>query len=155
LLVVAFVVAIRQGRRDDAAAVIDVFAAIAIAGGSVTLQRAIANTQSVKPFVQAVRARADPFAEWAFFRDVSYPVAFYAARAVPRVDALEALDPMRPAIVFATAGQAPELQTASDASGRVATEEARFTYGDNPQREPLLVFALSPVGAVGSPGAGR
>jgi hypothetical protein len=119
-----------------------------------TLQRTLASTQSVKSFVEAVRASADAEASWAFFRDVSYPVAFYAHRAVPRVDALDVLPVERPAVVFTFAERAADLVAASAASGRVAIEQARFTFGDNPVRDPLLVFVVSPPSAVGSPDTG-
>ncbi|HET9062349.1 MAG TPA: hypothetical protein VFO62_03580, partial [Candidatus Binatia bacterium] len=152
--VAAFAVAVRCGRRDLAAVVIGVFASTAIAGGGMTLQRTIASTQSVKPFVEAVRAGADAESSWAFFGDVSYPVAFYAQRAVPRVDALDLLPAQHPAIVFTFAERAADLVAASAASGRVATEQDRFTFGDNPVRDPLLVFVVSRPSAVGSPDAG-
>jgi 4-amino-4-deoxy-L-arabinose transferase-like glycosyltransferase len=152
--VAAFALAVSRGRRDLAAAVIGVFAAAAIAAGGMTLQRTLASTQSVKSFVEAVRARADGDASWAFFRDVSYPVAFYARRAVPRVDALDVLPVERPVVVFTFAERAADLVAASGASGRVAIEQARFTFGDNPVRDPLLVFVVSQPSAVGSPDTG-
>jgi hypothetical protein len=152
--VAAFALAVRGGRRDLAALVIGVFTSAAIAGGGMTLQRTIASTQSVKPFVEAVRARADAESSWAFFGDVSYPVAFYAQRAVPRVTALDVLPAERPAVVFTFAERATDLLAASAASGRVAIEQARFTFGDNPVRDPLLVFAVSRPSAVGSPDLG-
>ena len=146
----AFSLAVSRGRRDLAAVAIGVFAAAAIAGGSLTLQRTIASTQSVKPFVEGIVARADAGADWAFYRDVSYPVAFYARRPVPSLDAIEALPADRPAVVFAFAERADELRVTSAAAGRVATELDRFTFGDNPERDPLMVFIVTPAPPVGS-----
>jgi hypothetical protein len=151
--VAGFVVAVRRGRRDLAAAAIGAFAVIAIAGGSLTLQRTIASTQSVKPFVEGVLAQTQAGAHWAFYRDVSYPVAFYARRSVPSFEAVEALPADRPAVVFAFAERAEELRATSAAAGRVATEQDRFTFGDNPERDPLIAFSLAPpVGSL--PGGG-
>jgi 4-amino-4-deoxy-L-arabinose transferase-like glycosyltransferase len=152
--IIAFVGAVRRGRRDLAAAAIGVFAAAAIAAGGLTLQRTMASTQSVKPFVEGVVERAEPDADWAFYRDVSYPVAFYARRPVPSIDDVQSLPLDRPVIVFAFAARAAELVAASATVGRVATERARFTFGDNPERDPLLVFVLAPVSTVGSLGTG-
>jgi 4-amino-4-deoxy-L-arabinose transferase-like glycosyltransferase len=145
--VAAFVFAVRRGRREHAAAIIGVFCAVSIIGGSRTLQHTIASTQSVKPFVEALRARVDAGAEWVFFGDISYPVSFYAGRAVPRLDAISALPASRPVVVFAFARRAADLLAESAAAGRVAEEEGRFTFGDNPERDPLLVFVVSPVGS--------
>lgn len=150
----AFSLAVSRGRRDLAAAAIGVLAAVAIAGGGLTLQRTIASTQSVKSFVEALRASVAADATWGFFRDVSYPVAFYVRRPVPRLDALDALPGDRVAIVFAYAQRVPELMAASAAAARVTTEQARFTFQDNPVRDPLVAFLVMPVSPVGSPDTG-
>jgi 4-amino-4-deoxy-L-arabinose transferase-like glycosyltransferase len=157
LAVAAFAIAVSRGRRDLAAAAVGAFAVVAIAGAGTAAQRTIASTQSVKPFVEAVLARAngDANAAWAFFRDLSYPVAYYARRAVPSIEAVDALPPDRSAIVFAYGEHAADLMTACAAAGRTATEQGRFTFGENPVRDPLLVYLVSPPTRVGSPDAGR
>jgi 4-amino-4-deoxy-L-arabinose transferase-like glycosyltransferase len=152
LAIGAFVVAVRRGRRDLAAAAIGVFAAVTIAGGGVTFQRTIAQSQSVKSFVEGVTVSAEKEAVWAFFRDVSYPVAFYACRPVPRIEDVTSLPGDRPAIVFAFSERRGDLLAESTAAGRVATELAHFTFSDNVVRDDLLVFVLAPAGPVGSLG---
>jgi len=154
IAIAAFSLAVSRGRREAAAVAMGAMAVAAIAGGGMTLQRKIAGTQSVKSFVESVRAREREDATWAFFRDVSYPVAYYARRAVPSIGTVQALEPRRAAVVFVFAEHAPELVEAGSAAGRVVTERGRFTFGDNPVREPLLVFLLSPAATVGSPGTG-
>lgn len=151
--IAAFSSAVSRGRREAAAVAMGVLAVAAIAGGGLTFQRTIASTQSVKPFVESVRAKERDDATWAFFRDVSYPVAYYARRAVPSIETLTALEPQTPAVVFVFAEHASELVEAGTVAGRVVTEGGRFTFGNNPVRQPLLVFDLSPSALVGSPGA--
>jgi 4-amino-4-deoxy-L-arabinose transferase-like glycosyltransferase len=155
LAIVAFVGTVQRGQRGLAAAVMGCLAAVAIAGGGVTLQRTIATSQSVKPFVLDVAASAEADAVWGFYRDVSYPVAFYARRPVPKIEDVKSLPEERAAIVFTFAARGADLLSTSAAAGRVATERARFTFGDNPERDALLVFRLAPSRPVGSLGTAR
>ena len=137
----------RRQQRRHAVAVAGLLAALTIVGGSLTLQRAIARTQTVAPFVRAVAFVAPPGAEWGYFRGVSYPVAFYARRPVPELASPNDLDSSRSAIVFAAAGDLEALAAAGAESGRRVTELGRFTFADNPARAALVAALLAPTGS--------
>jgi 4-amino-4-deoxy-L-arabinose transferase-like glycosyltransferase len=133
----------RRRRWRHAIAVVALLTASAIAGGSVTLQRAIARTQTVAPFVRGVAWVAPSDSRWGFFRGVSYPVTYYADRPVPEIESPSELPGVRPAVIFATGEDVAELLDLAARSGRQATEIGRFTFADNPERVPLVALALS------------
>lgn len=132
----------RRRRWRHSIAVVALLAASGIAGGSVTLQRAIARTQTVAPFVEGVAWVAPSDAHWGFYRGVSYPVTFYAGRPVPEIESPLDLPRDRPAVIFATGDDVADLLEISASSGRQATEIGRFTFADNPERVPLVALAL-------------
>lgn len=140
---VAMAIAGHRGARTAAAHAAAVLAIVAISGGSRTFQRAIAHSQSVDEFVTALRGRHGEIAEWRFYRDVSYPVAFYAGRPVPRVDEVVPPTAGEAAIVFAYASEGAVLQAEASGAGLVAAEVGRFTFDDNPRRDPLVAYRLA------------
>jgi len=142
-LAMGLVAMARRRRWRHAIAVVAILAASGIAGGSVTLQRAIARTQTVAPFVEGVAWVAPSDSRWGFYRGVSYPVAFYAGRPVPEVASPLELPGDRPAVIFATGEDVADLLEVSLRSGRQAAEIGRFTFADNPERVPLVAFSLS------------
>jgi 4-amino-4-deoxy-L-arabinose transferase-like glycosyltransferase len=135
--VLAFGMAVSRQRRLAAAAAAAVLATVAIAGGSATFQRVVADSQSVAPFVRGVRADATDVRDWFFFRAVSYPVAFYAGRPVPRIDDLGEVGD---SVVFAHGDDEAALLEAIAMADRTWEAIGRFTYGDNPRRESLVAI---------------
>jgi hypothetical protein len=130
--------------------------AVVVAGSTAmfaaTVFRDVAQTQSVKPFVTQVTAQVpdgDPLyyyaggkdpAEMYFFKAFEYAAGFYAGRPLRVIDHIYV--PTNASMWFITAeptleelGREAASRNGEPWSFRVL---ARFTYGDNPRRAPVV-----------------
>lgn len=144
---VAFAISVLRGRRGAAVGFAGLLTAMVIAGGSVIFQKLVARSQSVAPFVSEMRHDAGAVPGWFFYRGVSYPLAFYADRPVPRVDAVENIPRQQQAVVFVESGEEEVLRAEAAEAGRKLRELGRFTYDDNPEREALLALLVTAADA--------
>lgn len=139
--VIAFCLFARAGRRAGAAAVAIGMCAATIVAGSTAIQKEIARSQTVKPFIRDLVIRIHDAPLYSFGR-VDYPAVFYAGRPIQRMDAIsEGVDRAR-FVVLAERPSVPALEREADEAGRDVSEVGAFTYGDNPRREPLIALLV-------------
>jgi 4-amino-4-deoxy-L-arabinose transferase-like glycosyltransferase len=139
--VVLFCLCARAGRRATAAAVAVAMCAGTIVAGSTAIQKEIARSQTVRPFIRDLVVRLHDAPLYSFGR-VDYPAVFYAGQPIRRMDAIsEGVDRAR-FVVLAQRPQVPLLENEADEMGRDVSELGEFTYSDNPRREPLVALLV-------------
>lgn len=148
--VVLFCVFARAGRRGAAAGVAVAMCAATIVAGSAAIQKEIARSQTVRPFIRDLVIRLHDAPLYSFGR-VDYPAVFYAERPIRRMDEVsEGTDRAR-FVVLATRPEVALVADQADATARDVSEVGEFTYSDNPRREPLVALLVERRQPVGVP----
>jgi hypothetical protein len=148
--VILFCVFARAGSRVAAAGVAVAMCAVTIVAGSAAIQKEIARSQTVRPFIRDLVVRLHDAPLYSFGR-VDYPAVFYAERPIRRMDEISDGADRARFVVLAERPQVSLLEKQADATGRDVFEVGEFTYSDNPRREPLVALLVERRQPVGVP----
>jgi hypothetical protein len=138
------------GRRGAAAAVAIGICAATIMVGSLAIQKEIARSQTVKHFVRGLVVRLHDTPLYSFGR-VDYPAVFYAGRPIRRMDDVSEGDERSRFVVLVQGDDVQRVRRGAGELGRNVSEVGRFTFGDNPRRDPLVALLVKREASVLTP----
>ena len=138
------------GRRVAAATVAIGICAATITVGSLAIQKEIARSQTVKHFVRGLVVRLHDTPLYSFGR-VDYPAVFYAKRPIRRMDDVSEGDGRSRFVVLVQDDDIEGVRHSAGELGRKVSEVGRFTFGDNPRRDPLVALLVEREASVLTP----
>jgi len=148
------VVRLSDARRLGVAACAVSLLVVGYVGGSVLFMGPMARSQSIGPFVREVVARYGTDRGAYILGHRLYDAVFYAGRTMPFVDSLaeaQLRSGSRPFVFLAQqrdmaaqlgVGGGRAVAAVAATAGYDLREVARFTYDDNPRRDPLVAYVV-------------